>query len=540
MKSIKLFLLASFLFAMIGCTKDEPHQIDDNANLVKKIFSAYTEEQTKTSLDTDYEVLWTAGDQISVFDGTNNTAFTTQADKVTSAEFEGYIAPTESATYYALYPYSADATFADGVITAELPLVQKAVLNGFDEEVAMMVARTTDDKLSFKNVNALLKITVPENSNFRAIGFTTSNCRLTGKFDIAFDESGNVIVTPDAEQDKVAHRDVYLSNGNTALAAGSYYIVVMPGSYQNLYLAVETTDGKLYTKYQKKFDGKEGRFEIKPNEVRDLGAIPVDFTGSMAFNLTDLPSGPVSIDEPYVLGYEIGDAYTGKPVTASGKNGDIISATSVDTENNQVTVTFGKAAGTATMYVQYDWITYPVTFDVRPWLRNLPSSWVTNNNVTTYSCAEGSAFAEVTSTTTSAQWKNESVLISRKYAPYICVHMSNLKSVPSAGQTSATMKLDFSNFNGWYGAADNGDNKFKHIYELNDDSAVYVYNLNENKLCSNGTWSVVPEDFEAKGKITCKVDKTAGLTFFGLTTHESLTQLERYITDKGLIYNKVK
>lgn len=532
---------------MFGCAKDETPQIYDNANLVKKTFFAYTEEQTKTSLDADLEVLWTSGDQISVFDGTNNTAFTTQGDKVTSAEFEGYTAPTESATYYALYPYSADATFADGVITTELPLVQKAVLNGFDEEVAMMVAKTTDDKLSFKNVNALLKITVPENSNFRAIGFTTSNSRLTGKFDIAFDESGNVAVTPDAEQDQVAHRDVYLSNGNTALAPGSYYLVVMPGSYQNLFLSVETTDGKLYVKYQKKFDGKEGRFEIMSNEVRDLGTIPADFAGSKAFNLTNLPEGPVSMDESYVLGYEIGENYTGKNVTASGVNNNIITATNVDVENNNVIVTFGKNPGTASMYVKYDAITYPVTFDVRPWLRNSPSNWQSNNEVTTYSYDESAGCAKVTSTTTSIQWKNESVLLSRKHAPYVCVHMSDLGEVPATGQTAATMKLDFANFKfnsekGWGGAADDGDDKWKHQYKLSDDSVIYVYNLNENTLKNNDTGEkmVVPEDFEAKGKITCKVDKTAGLDFYGLSTHESLTQLEEFIESKGFTYTKVK
>lgn len=539
MKYNKSLILGSAILLFSGCVKDVD-VIRDNSDLELKTFVAYAGVDTKTSLDTDLKVLWSNGDMISIFDGANNTSFRTEDDKVTSATFAGYT-NSESAEYYALYPYNSKATFADGTITTELPLVQKAVKGGFDEEVAIMVARTTDDKLSFKNVNALLKVIIPEDvTNVRAIAFTTSNCRLTGKFDIVIADNGSLTVTPDAEQDKVAHRDVYLTNGNTALEPGDYYIVVMPGSYQNLYLGIETTDGKLYTKYQKKYDGKDGRFEIAPNQVWDLGTIPAA-AGSKPFNLTNLPEGPVSIDEPYVLGYEIGSTYTGKTVTVSGKNNDIITATSLDETNSLVTVTFGGNAGTASMYVQYDWVTYPVTFDVRPWLRNSPANWVTSNTAT-YSYTEGDTYATVTpaANSTAVQWKNESVLLSRKYAPYVCVHMSKLGSVPAAGQSSATMKLDFANFNGWSGAADKGDNKFKHIYELSDGSAIYVYNLNENKLKSDDTWSVVPEDFEAKGKITCKVDKTAGLSFYGLTTHETLTQLEAYIISKGLTYTKTK
>lgn len=537
-------LFGCVILLLSGCLKDID-VIKDKSVLVQKTFVAYAGADTKTSLDSDLKVLWSNGDMISVFDGTNNTSFITKDDKVASATFTGYT-NQESATYYALYPYDSKATFADGTITTELPLVQKAVKGGFDEEVAIMVAKTTDDNLSFKNVNALLKVTIPESlTNVRAIAFTTSNCRLTGKFDIAIAEDGSFTVTPDQEKDQVAHRDVYLTKGNTALEPGDYYLVVMPGSYQNLYLGIETIDGKLYTKYQKKYDGKEGRFEISANQVWDLGTIP-EAAGSKAFNLTNLPDGPVSVDEPYVFGYEIGSGYTGKKVSASGKNNDIITATSVDTENSQVTVTFGKNLGTATMYVQYDGVTYPVTFDVRPWLRNSPSNWVANNGVTTYSYTEGDACAKVTPSGTAVQWKNESVLLSRKSAPYICVHMSDLGAVPASGQTSATMKLDFANFkfnstNGWGGAANNGDNKWKSKYLLSDDSVIYVYNLNENTLKNYDTneWSVVPEDFETKGRITCKVDKTAGLKFYGLSTHESLSQLEEYITGTlGLTYTK--
>ncbi|MGM9763469.1 MAG: fimbrillin family protein [Candidatus Cryptobacteroides sp.] len=165
MKKSYLILAAAMVLA-VSCAKEQSPSASNEPVLVAKTFTAGG-PQTRTSLS-GKQVLWTEGDKISVFDNQSNknNAFESSNQKGNSALFSGYV--TEGATeYVAVYPYKSGTTFdsANMKITTAFPIIQKAVKGGFDTNVNLMYAVSEGETLEFKNVCALMKVTIPEGVN---------------------------------------------------------------------------------------------------------------------------------------------------------------------------------------------------------------------------------------------------------------------------------------------------------------------------------------------------------------------------------------
>ena len=123
-----LILGTSMLYS---CTKEEIIS-DINSSSAEKVkleFKAGIDAMSRTVLTTNNFVEWEAGDAISLFDSNGNNKFTTSTGG-SSVTFTGS-AQDNLETYYALYPYNANAVLSGSVITTMLPAEQTALAGSF-------------------------------------------------------------------------------------------------------------------------------------------------------------------------------------------------------------------------------------------------------------------------------------------------------------------------------------------------------------------------------------------------------------------------
>lgn len=231
MKQIKAIFYLAVLTAMVSaCSEDELADNTQPSGKVPMEFYANTDASTRTILTTGNAVYWEANDAISLFDpiGDNNRFYTTESGP--SVTFTGKAAPVEG-TYYALYPYDANAQIKGTTITTTLPAEQDAREGSFAQGLNPSVA-TADatNNLCFKNVCALVKFTLVEN-----ITTTITKATLCGNNGEAL--AGTLTIdatasTPIAMADTSFGQTVIELNG--PLTPGTtYYFVTAPATLSN-------------------------------------------------------------------------------------------------------------------------------------------------------------------------------------------------------------------------------------------------------------------------------------------------------------------
>ena len=246
---IPVCILSAALLA--GCSKEEniPEQ-----NIPAATFQAVTESGgTKTFLENgdseteSHPVLWTPGDAIGItsasafgryeYNGTENTAV---------ADFEGD--PVEGDSFYAVYPYSGEASLSGGVLSLELPSVQEYTPLSFAPASFPMVARSESTYLEFKNLCGLLKLNLTGTETVRSVVFRSSGRGVSGQATVDMDyESVPELVMSDG-----AGTSVTLDCGEGVALSGTvpvpFYIVLPAGTYDDFSIEVISADGKVMTK----------------------------------------------------------------------------------------------------------------------------------------------------------------------------------------------------------------------------------------------------------------------------------------------------
>lgn len=553
MKKIYHVMFAASLLLAASCAKEQQPVVNGNEEkMVEKTFTADLTDVTKTSLVDGKMVYWTEGDKISVFDNVNNknNAFASANLDGTLADFTGYIA--DGATeYVAVYPYQFGASYdaANRKITTNIPCMQKAVNGSFDSNLNIAVAVSDGAHLSFKNVMALVKVTIPDDvSNVRSLSFVTGTY-ISGKVEVTLAADGTFTVAGNSSQNN-SFKEVNLDNGGVAMTSGDYYFVVTPGTYNKIYLSVTTTDDQMYTRYS------NSKLDVKSNDVIDLGDVPT--AGSKKFKITNMATAPISLEDNWTIGWEIDESYAGKKLTWSNRNTNIISTAPGNVEEAGTTgtaeIVFNKRPGIAILNATYDGVTYPITFDVRPWYRDDLSDWALATTDATMSevkkSDKGESYVEVTSNAgghanikrLSKPW------ISPSMAPIACIRITD---VADDGYSSS-IKFDMANFKfnnvSFAGEVGGGNRTFAHKYKLSDGSVVLAYDFSSQKIKQ----TEVPSDFLADGNIQFKIcdfkkDNAAAQAtykFFWFRTFGSIADLESYLSDwsddTGLTYEKVK
>ncbi|MGN1210704.1 MAG: hypothetical protein ACI4TM_03395, partial [Candidatus Cryptobacteroides sp.] len=213
-------LLVAAAIAATACTKEIVSENGNNSQPEVKLypmtFTAGADDgsasDTKVTLD-DKSVLWSAGDQIKVFDDTETSldAFEiTSGEGTTSATFSGSVSDPSANTYYALYPYqeSATQTISDITIgtttysrylTVDLPETQTAVDGSVDPAAFIAVAVSDESgNFSFKNLNSLVKFQLSESDieNLASISISSNSLEaIAGSMNVAFNSSGIPVQT---------------------------------------------------------------------------------------------------------------------------------------------------------------------------------------------------------------------------------------------------------------------------------------------------------------------------------------------------------
>jgi len=181
-------------------------------------------------------VLWEQNDKVGVYAADGAPAeFTAQAPGA-STTLNGNI--IEADTYYAMYPYDAEATIAAGQISTALPATQTATADAFMAHLA--VASTSSSSFSFMNVCGLVRVYVgcehvtriefKGNADETVAGAITVNAA-TAEYALAAEGGEKVItVTPPADA--------------ATFETGAYYFSVLPQKFsQGFTVTYETADG---------------------------------------------------------------------------------------------------------------------------------------------------------------------------------------------------------------------------------------------------------------------------------------------------------
>ena len=164
-KYIQSMMAFAAIVSFASCSSEDNNSTIENESATKVMTFTATQEgdeqSTRAAISTsDRKVInWEEGDQISIFDGTNNKQFTLKDGKGTpNATFTGEA--LESGSYTAVYPYQSTASLSGNDVTnVTLPAIQYARDNSFDKNAALMMAKGTNTTLEFKNAVGYVKVT---------------------------------------------------------------------------------------------------------------------------------------------------------------------------------------------------------------------------------------------------------------------------------------------------------------------------------------------------------------------------------------------
>lgn len=262
-KNILLIAGSVLAFTAVSCSLEENAEpvVD---SVVPMEFTADA-TATRTAITDGNAVIWSEDDAISVFDGAGNHKFTAGTAGSTTTKFSGE-AESGKETYYALYPYSADAYLAGTTIHSVLPANQYSTANGtFDTMLAPAVAKAEENgNLTFVNVAGLVKFTFT-GAGDRAVKSIsmTADQSLTGSYsvDMSGEEFSAVATASASVGETPAVSGITLTAKEGNLAAGPYYLVALPGTYSNVKISVVLSDGA-------KFNGSVGTLDIEAGKIK--------------------------------------------------------------------------------------------------------------------------------------------------------------------------------------------------------------------------------------------------------------------------------
>lgn len=229
-KITEIFVLA--IASMVALSSCEKQNAINNENTVLK---ASFEDMTKTALGTEYQVLWSATDEITFFnfDGTaNDSKTTTISDNGLTAEFtfDGTVTGD-----VALFPANSEAEYEEGNISTILPTTQYPVEGGFDPKANIALSKTVDGTAKFYNACTLIGFTI-KNDDIKSITLGSDKA-FAGDCVIYMDGTPKFSSYEEDPSDLVLEADFV--NGKT------YYAVIFPQSYGTFELAFERADGKV-------------------------------------------------------------------------------------------------------------------------------------------------------------------------------------------------------------------------------------------------------------------------------------------------------
>lgn len=272
-----IFTVMAVAAMLASCTKestaDVQPEIDTKETNGIATIGVLTDDATKVvvSAEDNTQVLWEAGDKISVY-GAEDNPFSTITLSVPFTLKNG--AGTTSGTfemdgdqqldgikliYSVVYPQDAFDKFTGkfarkDTLHCKIPTVQKARKGSFDKAAAVMYDLPDSpydgdnvDNILLKYAVNFLKLTVSGSDQVSKIKIGSS-VALTGK--VAISKDGKI----EAEENETENYVILESENGQALEAGDYYIAVRPCRIENpviSYIYEDSANGKISIKRKK-------------------------------------------------------------------------------------------------------------------------------------------------------------------------------------------------------------------------------------------------------------------------------------------------
>ena len=261
-KSLIMLALAALAVSCAQTEESKELQVEK-----KQIFHATIEgAETKVFVGPDMHILWNQNDTISIFaQSTRNKPWRfTGSDGASGGDFEELTTGTfgtGSAIYcnYAIYPYRAsNACATNGVLSATFPGKQTYREGSFGRGANLMVAKSSNEDLSFKNASSYLCLQLYGSGKaVRSIVLRGNNGEyLAGPVNITIGSNGIPSVAFDTGKADELRTQITLNAADDPVALGAepvtFWIAVPPVTLSNGFtVTVIDADGNLHRKRTK-------------------------------------------------------------------------------------------------------------------------------------------------------------------------------------------------------------------------------------------------------------------------------------------------
>lgn len=226
--------------ALASCKKENQFSADQLANA--KVLVATNDQNivSKTSLSSDNKVLWSTGDAVTAFVGSEKYASTSTevSNGGLKATFTFGSLPAESVIDYTLYPADAKAEISGSVIKTTLPTLQKVVPGSFANGANLAVAKGDAD-VQFMNAGAFLALTI-KNDNVKSI-VLFSDKPMSGAVELNCEGETPVATAVTGKSYN------YVQLAGDFVKDQTYHFVVLPGTYEKLSVEITDKDGRKAT-----------------------------------------------------------------------------------------------------------------------------------------------------------------------------------------------------------------------------------------------------------------------------------------------------
>ena len=237
MKAHRLaFAIAAFtVSAAISCTQET---YPETSGIEMTFTATYEEDEaTRTVLGDNGSVLWSPGDEVSIFlrqgHGGGSKFVSQNTVPAKTVDFKGHLENLGTLNtsigdcYWAVYPYDTDVVCNGINVSATLPANQTAVPGSFAEKCHPAFARSTSTSLRFYAVAGGLEFTVSR-SDIKSVSIKGNDDEfLAGGYSARFDNDGKPVISSDYDNTEVT---LVAPGGGTFTPGESYFISLLPAT----------------------------------------------------------------------------------------------------------------------------------------------------------------------------------------------------------------------------------------------------------------------------------------------------------------------
>ena len=256
----KAFFIVLPLLALVSCQREEIEYIQDSPAKGQEIRITAgigdADPSTRTSISSNGKVLWSPGEAINIFYGPsgessgskfvsqNTEAASTAVFTGTITAFTGVSEGGEPLSFWGIYPYSESNRCNGSSVVVELPVIQNAVEENFEDNTVPMVAQAPGLALPFYNVCSMIRFSLV-NSDITKVTVRGNNGEtVAGRVSVSMGSDGKPVWS-DTEGEGSKSITLNGPSGGAFEAGKFYYIAILPGEFPNGYtMEFFTSDGR--------------------------------------------------------------------------------------------------------------------------------------------------------------------------------------------------------------------------------------------------------------------------------------------------------